>query len=315
MFLCISANPAIDKRMRLNKLVPGAIHRATFARGYPGGKAAHVAMVLKSLGERPRWAGFCGGRTGDELISGLNKLDVETHPTRTASETRTNLEIIEDSGAVTELLEPGDGPTEKEITTFEEKCGDLFAAGGAKLWIVFSGSLPRRVPDDFYARLVATAKKHGCLTAVDAGGEALRLALEQRPEFVKPNRDEAESAVGGKISSVEAAGDAARELVRKGARSAALSLGKDGMVYCESDAGPVWHAAAIPMDVQSTVGCGDSALAGFVHAFAAKLPADEALRLATACGAANCLASSPGMAELEEIERLRKLGKAARLGK
>src|SRR5277367_1464314 len=103
MFLCVSLNPAIDKRMRLKGLQFGRVNRVTDVSAAPGGKAAHVAMVLRTLGAEPTWLGFAGGAAGDALVSGLQKLSIRTVAIETAGETRTNLEIIEERG-VTEIL-------------------------------------------------------------------------------------------------------------------------------------------------------------------------------------------------------------------
>ena len=76
MFLCVSLNPAIDKRLRLERLRVGDVNRATNACPAPGGKAAHVAMVLRTLGADPVWLGFAGGATGKQLVDGLQELSI-----------------------------------------------------------------------------------------------------------------------------------------------------------------------------------------------------------------------------------------------
>src|SRR5262245_61122753 len=107
MFVCVSANPAIDKQVRVAGFRVGAVNRAAEATLEPGGKAAHVAMALRSLGAKPQWIGFAGGSSGQFLISGLNALGIRTHPIAASPATRENLAIVDDAGAVTEILEPG----------------------------------------------------------------------------------------------------------------------------------------------------------------------------------------------------------------
>src|SRR5450755_2444541 len=104
MILCVSLNPAVDKRMRLERLQLGTVNRAHEVCPAPGGKAAHVAMVLKTLGAEPTWLGFAGGASGAALLNGLTKLLIRTITIPTAAETRTNLEIIAEN-SVTEILE------------------------------------------------------------------------------------------------------------------------------------------------------------------------------------------------------------------
>ena len=142
MFICVSPNPAIDKRVTVPSLSAGQVIRARTAKGFPGGKSTHVAMVLRTLGEAPQWIGLCGGATGAELRAGLSALGIAVHPCVTSEQTRTNLEIIEDNGTVTEILEPGSTPAPAEMAAFEGACKDLFAQGGERASVIFSGSLP-----------------------------------------------------------------------------------------------------------------------------------------------------------------------------
>jgi 1-phosphofructokinase family hexose kinase len=303
MFLCVSANPAIDRRIVVPSLRTGRVIRAQSARAYAGGKAAHVAMVLRTLGETPDWIGFCGGASGVELGAGLTQRGITVHPCHSDHPTRTNLEIIDATGTVTEILEPGEAPSPAELEVFENMCRALFSSSGAAAFVVFSGSLPAGTAPAFYAHLISLARQFGCTTLLDAAGEPLRLALVSRPDFVKLNRDEAGSLLGITIDSLAAARLAIQKLIAFGASAASLSLGSDGMLYCASESDPVYFAPAPRLSVRSTVGCGDSALAGFARELSKKASAVDALRLAAACAAANCLADSPGAARSDDIAR------------
>ena len=303
MFLCVSPNPAIDKRITLPSLVPGEIHRAFTVQSFPGGKSTHVAMVLRTLGEKPHWIGLCGGAAGEQLVSGLRALKIEPHPCATNVETRTNLEIIDDTGNVTEIREPGTAPSAVELAAFEHTCRKLFEQGRESVNVIFSGSLPDGVSQDLYARLITLARASRCRTFLDTGGEALRLALAAAPDFVKPNRDEATALLGSPINSAESAARAISQLLSLGARSAALSLGADGLLFCAAKNDPVLFAPALKLQPRSTVGCGDAALAGFTMAISLGLTALKPLTLAAACAAANCLANSPGAAPRGDIQK------------
>src|SRR5215467_7792463 len=107
MFICVSLNPAIDKRLVLDRLSPGQIHRVRSMYAHAGGKSAHVAMALRALGERPHWVGPSGGATGRDLVGGLEALGIQVHTFPVSKAIRTNLEILENDGRVTEILEPG----------------------------------------------------------------------------------------------------------------------------------------------------------------------------------------------------------------
>jgi 1-phosphofructokinase family hexose kinase len=313
MFVCISANPAIDKRVRLTKLVPGGVNRATDVKAAPGGKATHVAMVLRTLGADPDWIGFSGGASGQELLDGLRMLGIRAHPAKTAQVTRVNLEIIDDAAGVTEILEPGAAPSESEIASFQDACEEQFARGKSQAIVVASGSLPPGMPRNFYAALIHRAHAHGCKFFLDTSGEPLRSALEAGPDFVKPNREEAEWLTGCKIADAASAAGAIRHLFTAGAKSAAISLGKGGLVWCAGAGRDLYFASSAVVQERSAVGCGDAVMAAFAYAAGAGLTEEETVRLAAACGAANCLANSPGAARAEDIQRFRKEARVERL--
>src|SRR5258708_37092216 len=122
MFLCVSLNPAVDKRLRVERLQLGAVNRVLQVLPAPGGKASHVAMVLKTLGAEPVWLGFTGGSTGDELVHGLRALSIQVHAVATAVFTRMNLEIVDEGGQVTGILEPGSSGAPQELVAFHNEC-------------------------------------------------------------------------------------------------------------------------------------------------------------------------------------------------
>jgi len=295
----------MDTRVLVKDLQPGQVHRVKSSCARAGGKAAHVAMVLQTLGQTPLWIGFVGGETGKDLVSGLERFGIRVHACPTRQRTRVNLEIIEDDGRVTEILEPGGAPSQLEGIEFHKKCESAFAQGREQLTVIFSGSLPQGLEDGYYASLIESANSFGCRTFLDTSGEPLRLALAASPHFVKPNRQEAESLLGYSIRDLSVAARALQQLISLGARTAAISMGAQGLLWCAGKSEPVYHAPAIALKPRSTVGCGDATVAAFAHAAAFGLSVEETLRLATACAAANCLAESPGGARVADIESLR----------
>ncbi len=302
--VCVSANPAMDRRLRVPSLTVGEVNRAKSAQGFAGGKAAHVAMSARALAANALWIGFLGGAIGQECTRQLESLGIQVDAIRTASNTRVNLEIIDDSGEVTELLEPGAEPSIEERDEFLQAC----VRGMREEWkpavLVISGSLPAGLGPDFYVSLIESARTADAKVFVDTSGEALRESVKARPDFVKVNRAEAGALAGRPLTTVQEIVRAAGELVESGTRSAAITLGREGLIWVESRNGPVWQARPPHMKVTSTVGCGDATLAGFAHAAIQGMGGGEALRLAAACGAANCVAPALGRIELTTVQAL-----------
>jgi 1-phosphofructokinase family hexose kinase len=271
----------------------------------PGGKAAHVAMGVRALGEEVLWIGFLGGATGEACERALRDMDIPVHVIRTSEETRNNLEIIEEAGKVTEILEPGARVNAGELREMMKACRLLFKKHGAGGQVVMSGSLPPGVPANLYAQLIAEARSYGCRTLLDTSGEALGNALSEAPDFVKPNRHEAEKLTGLILEDEERAAEAVYRMVRAGAGSVALSLGAAGMIWRSSrDETRLLLARPPAVKVVSAVGSGDASVAGFAVAYERGFSKREALKLAVACGTANCVADAPGRFNIDVVETL-----------
>jgi len=305
MFLCVSANPAIDKQIPVAEFRIGAVNRATEATPEPGGKAAHVAMALRALGGKPHWIGLAGGASGEFLISGLKALGIRALPIATHAPTRENLAIVDGTGTVTEVLEPGGKPSAREVRSFRRACKTDFARGQKKLVVIFSGSLPPGVPANLYGSLIRAAHSYGCTVILDSSGEALRRGIAARPDLVKPNREEAEALSGLKVEGVASAREALAQILAMGARSVAMSLGKDGVLWGQENK-EILQARVPEVSCRSAVGSGDAAVAGFAYGMAAGLSPVGMLQLAVACGSANCLADSPGRIRLSAVRKLQK---------
>jgi 1-phosphofructokinase family hexose kinase len=304
VLLCISANPGLDRQLRLQVLVAGEVNRALRAVALPGGKAAHVALAARAFGVRAVWVGFLGGAIGDQCAAELANLDVEVAAIRTKSSTRVNLEIIEDSGRVTEVLEPGSSPEPEEQTAMLRTLAEGLGSRWRGALVAISGSLPKGLDSAFYVSLIDLAHGAGSRVFVDTSGEALRAGIPARPEFVKPNRRELESLFGEPLNDVHAAKYATKRLLENGAKSSAVTLGSDGIVWREESGGPVWFAKPPLVKAVSSVGSGDATLAGFACAALNGWRGEEALRFATACGTANCLAEFEGRISASDVQSL-----------
>ncbi len=302
--VCVSANPAMDRRLRVASLAIGEINRAQSAHGFAGGKAAHVAMAARALATNAVWVGFLGGPIGEECARQMTDLGIQVSSISTAASTRVNLEIIDCAGSVTEVLEPGVEPTAEERAEFLRTCIQGLREKWHEAALVISGSLPAGLGTDFYLQLIEAARAVGAKVFVDTSGDALRDSAKASPDFVKANRAEAEALVGRPLKSTEGIVRAAEEIIQSGSASAAITMGREGLIWVERKNGPVWLARPPRINVISTVGCGDATLGGFACAAVQGIAGEEALRLAAACGAANCVAAAPGRIELPTVQSL-----------
>jgi 1-phosphofructokinase family hexose kinase len=312
VLVCISANPAIDRRLRVTNIAVGEVNRALSAQPFAGGKAAHVAMVAKSLGIEVVWVGFLGGATGEACESGLSAFGVPLTVVRTQAETRANLEIISADGRVTEILEPGGAVTDGEVERLLATCRDIFADGGPGTQVAISGSLPPGAPSDLYAEITRIAHAYGCHVLLDTSEGALRRGLEAAPDFVKPNRQEASHFAGCQIQDTDSAVAVIQQFFSAGAKSVAISLGEHGIIWQKSSDSDPLIAKLPAISDRSSVGSGDAVLAGFAVAYEHGLDDEQALSLAVACGTANCLADAPGRIDKNIVLRLAQEAQVSR---
>ena len=305
MFLCVSLNPAVDRRLKMGLLQVGKVNRVCQAREAPGGKAAHVAMVLRTLGAAPLWLGFAGGATGAILVEGLRQMGIQAEAAPMRGKTRTNLEILDAEQRVTEILEPGPEISSGELEQFQSTFEQALAGAGSTAIVILSGSLPPGVPREYYATLIRAARRFRTRVFLDSSGEPLRTGLAADPDFVKPNQEEAEAWSGRIIDGIHSAQEVLKQMLEAGPAAAAISLGPEGLVW-GSRAEREMLVARIPKQSSpSCVGSGDAALAGFAFAAEKGWSPQESMRLAAACGVANCIADGPGRASAADIARLK----------
>ena len=203
---------------------------------------------------------------------------------------------MEPDGTTTKLNEQGPVLLPEEVEAL--RAAVLDASRGAS-WVVCCGSLPPGVPDDFYAAIVRDAHDAGLRVAVDSSGAPMAQALTAAPDLIKPNRIELAEAVGCALPTVGAVVEAARGLIARGVGTVVVSLGRDGALLVDADQ-VVLASAAISRPL-STVGAGDSLLAGYLHGVHDGEDAAASLCRAVAFGAAAVMLPGSEMPRPEQV--------------
>jgi 1-phosphofructokinase family hexose kinase len=307
MIITVTLNAAIDKTLAVPNFRLGRRHRAVEQTAMAGGKGVNVARALKTLGMPVIATGVAGGPTGTRIIEQLTDEAILNDFVRIREESRTSTAVVDPTnGEQTEINEKGPSVSEAELDLFVDKL--LYLAKGAGV-CVFSGSLPRGVPDDLYARLIVEINRLGCVTVLDSEGEALRVGTRAEPTVVTPNEPEAEELVGHEFSDEEDKPAAVREIVELGAREAIMTQ-PEGCIALLRDATSselqLLNARIDPsvVEARSTVGSGDAFLAGYVAARYQDREADECMRFAVGCGAESIQHFGAGVLDPREVERL-----------
>jgi 1-phosphofructokinase len=295
MIVTLTPNPSVDRTIEVDELVRGAVLRAVASHVDPGGKGVNVARALAGNGHKVRAVLPGGGWEGEQLAALLSPAEVAVVVVPVAGSVRANVSVVEPDGTVTKLNEPGPTLSAEEI---EAVVSATVTAAADADWVAVSGSLPRDMPVDFYARLIGLLRPVGVRVAVDTSGAPLLAALAARPDVIKPNREELEEATGLPVPTLGDAVAAARQLCRRGAVSVLASLGADGAVLVDRD-GAI-HGEAPVAAPRSAVGAGDATLAGFL---AGGGSGPSALVEALAWGAAATSLPGSRMPEPADLDR------------
>jgi len=300
LVLTVTPNAALDKTYLLERFVIDRVHRPKETRALAGGKGVNVARVVRTLGGKSVATGFLGGNTGREVREKLAGEGIQDAFMEVAGESRLCLAFIDISaGTQTEVNENGPEISTASQERFRTRFEGLLEDAS---WVALCGSLPPGVPPEFYRDLILVAKERGVRTALDASGEALRLGLEAGPDIVKPNAAEASALLGREIETVGEAADAGRELLAMGVQLVAITLGRCGAVAL--DASAAWFAEPPTVEFHSAVGSGDAFLAGLLHTMEEGRFSADALRLATAAGAANAVTYGAGVVDRRVMDDL-----------
>lgn len=313
MIVTVTPNPSIDRTVTLaTPLTRGAVHRVTSAISEPGGKGVNVARAL-TLAGLDTLAVLPAADT-DPIVSALQASGVSFRCVPVTGAVRTNVAITETDGTTTKLNEPGAPLDDTARAALTRAVVDAAASAA---WVVLSGSLPPGLPDSWYAEVVAMLAASPCKVAVDTSERPLAALAEAfgtaAPDVIKPNAEELAGLVGASAEVLEnaaAAGDpgpvvtAAHQLIERGARSVLVTLGAAGAVLV--DASGAWMATPPPITPRSTVGAGDSSLAGYIRAEAGGAPPPQRLQMAVAYGSAaaalpGSALPSPGQIDLDAV--------------
>ena len=294
MIYTVTLNPALDYTLNIDLLQRGAITRSNGEISAFGGKGINVSLILKELGLESTALGICAGFMGEALVCDLENKGIKTDFVRLKEgNTRINVKIRD--GAETDINCGGpDVPKE----ALEQLFAKLDALQEGDI-LVLAGSIPKGVPQSIYADIMKRLQNKGILFVVDACGEALTRAIEQKPFLIKPNEDELAEIFKTQIETLDDALFYAEKLCEMGAQNVLVSLGEKGAVLRDSE-GKKYFADSKKITPKSTVGAGDSMVAGFLAGYILEGDFEKALKLGAACGTAT--AASYGLATKKEIE-------------
>ncbi|MDH7481570.1 MAG: 1-phosphofructokinase [Armatimonadota bacterium] len=300
MIITLTLNPAVDQTLLVPEVRLGETNRVRATDIDPGGKGLNVARMLKRLGRPAVTIALVGGPTGHYIRHRLEHEGVETDLVEIRGTTRINISILdESSGIQTNFNQEGAEIDPTDLLAVEAKIAgwlqemDVMAMGG---------SLPPGAPSDTYARLIRWINESGIRTALDSSGEALREGIKAQPYLIKPNIREAQDLLGRTLTTDEDVIAAAEELRSRGISVVVISMGKRGAIAVDEKG--VWKAISPNVKVGSTIGAGDSMMAGLVIGIAEHMSLPDSLALGTAAATATVMNERTELGTPDQVQEL-----------
>jgi 6-phosphofructokinase 2 len=297
--ITVTVNPCIDKSSSIDKLLPEKKLRCTTPKFEPGGGGINVSRAIQKLGGRSTPVYLGGGPVSLMLQLLLEKENIQPVIVPIKENTRENFIVHETvTGNQFRFGMPGPVVTENEL----QKCIDLVAGLNAG-FVVASGSLPPNIAPDFYAKLGSAVSTSNAKYIVDTSGEAVKHALEQGVYLWKPNLGELSAFAGYNELTDDTAVEAARKVIAaKYAEIIVVSMGAAGAMLIT---GHITERISAPVvKRKSTVGAGDSMVAGIVYSIANGKSLKDAVKYGVMCGTAATMNFGTELCRKEDVEYL-----------
>ena len=302
MIYTVTLNPAIDKTAVIENFCAGTVNRIGMLREDAGGKGINVSKCLKSLGVDSTAVMILAGDTGKRLEKMLGEMGIPSLAVWAEGESRTNLKIVDLAKREnTDINEPGPAVSGELLEELKTKLGERILPGDL---VILSGSLPAGVDRGLYGNWTAYFRSLGARVYLDADGEPMKRGIEAVPSVIKPNDGELAALLGKEKLSREEMVWEGRRLLEIGIEEIVISMGAEGALYLSREG--CYFASALPVEVKSTVGAGDSMVAAMAFGDEQKLGREEKIRLAVAMGAGSVMQSGTQPPEANLVWELAK---------
>ena len=295
MIYTVTLNPALDYFMNYEELALGEVNRTGKTQISAGGKGIMESRMLSLVGAKSKALGFLGGFSGQYIKDFLNENQIDSDFTEIEDLTRINVKLKSQENE-TSLDAAGPKLQESEINQFLEKFDHLKEDD----IVVFAGTIPKSLGEDFYERLIAKVQKQKATFVMDVDGQKLLDSLPAHPLLIKPNREELEAIFETSFKNNEQIIPYGQKLLEMGAQNIIVSMAGDGALLFTNE--KVYFAQGIKGELKNSIGAGDSTVAGFLAEYSQSKDPLLAFRQAIACGTSKAFSDDmPSRAFLEEI--------------
>ncbi len=296
----ITLNPTFDRHLYMDTFLPEEQNRALKEVVCAGGKGINVSRVLGVLGTVNTAVAAVGEYGIDEYLKLVGKDEINLLPFYVRDQrVRSNVVIHAKNAPETGISTDTFSLTPFDLERIYTLVVDEWAA-----YTVFSGRIPQGLTSETVIDFLKKIKDTNTKLAVDSSSLSITDLIEIKPWLIKPNRSEVR-ALGFDVTDWTSAKKAAEELCAKGISNVIVSLDGEGGVYVGEKGAYKIEVPTITNPI-STVGAGDSTVAGFITAIGNDESIENALRLAFACGTAACMTEATLPPRKDHIDAIAK---------
>lgn len=300
MIYTLTLNPAIDRTVYVDEVNTEDVTRVNKTLRDAAGKGINTSKVLRQLGEDSVCFGYSAGRNGQFIHESLDYLGVKSDFVRVHGETRENIKIIPTNGSVLEINENGPTILPENHNDLITKLDNILTENDV---LVLSGSAPKGLESYVYYDLIKRYRPRGVYTILDTSKDLFTNGIKAGPTIIKPNLYELETYVGRSLKTMDEVKEVCFELHHSGIPHVLVSMGKDGSLYV-GEAG-VFTVHIPELEAKSTVGAGDSFVAGFAKAFHEGRDIQTCLIEASAVGCASVLSERTAFIAVDELKEIK----------
>lgn len=290
---------AFDIHAESEKIIPGRENLAKITDHNAGGKGVNISRALNRFGADNAAVVVVGDENGDDFVKRLENENICLQIVRIPGRIRENITIHTSNGEETRISFAGDFVPEDLLLKIAAVTDEICDKDTV---VTFTGRLPAGVSVFSAKKYIKKLQERGIRVVIDSKSFTLDDIIELKPFLIKPNEEEIEEYLGRDISDFDSAAKAARELSLSGIENVMISIGEKGAVLCSNS--ELYSAAAPKINAVSTIGAGDSSIAGFLYATSKGADSAERLKAAVAFGSAACLTPGTNPPDPAEVERL-----------
>ena len=293
--ITVTLNPAFDLHFSLPVFHVGKENYVESASISAGGKSVNISRALTANGVPSKALVVLGKENAESFQAKLRQEGVDFLPFLTDGAIRENITLHEQDGRESRISLDSFSLSPKML---DHLAYELYGMIDKDTIVTLSGRLPGGIGVEEAKRFCRGIRERTPYLILDSNSFRAEDLAQIRPWLIKPNEHELQALTSLPTESEEQIASAAAALLNTGVAQVLVTLGPRGALYlgARPDTGHrVKARITVPKtEPVSTVGAGDSTIAGLIKGFYEGQPIEQCLKTAMAFGSAACL--RPGTA-------------------